>query len=68
MEIEFGGLQNIGCTEKDLRDFGSNIKDEGKEFNVELLIKFFSSKKEKKILFILRMKLMKIAYFYDILR
>ncbi|XP_073121347.1 protein FAR1-RELATED SEQUENCE 5-like [Henckelia pumila] len=47
LEIEYGGPEHVGCTEKDVRNFEKKIRDEQKGIDAETLIAFFESEKEK---------------------
>ncbi|XP_074576130.1 protein FAR1-RELATED SEQUENCE 5-like [Curcuma longa] len=46
-EIEYGGPEQVGCTEKDLRNYDQQLRDELKGIDAETLIEFFASEKEK---------------------
>ncbi|XP_042012355.1 protein FAR1-RELATED SEQUENCE 5-like [Salvia splendens] len=47
LEIECGGPENVGCTERDIRNFEKELKDEQKGIDAETLIEFFTLEKEK---------------------
>ncbi|KZV54794.1 hypothetical protein F511_04416 [Dorcoceras hygrometricum] len=47
LEIEYGGAEHVGCTERDIRNFEKEQRDEQKGFDAETLIEFFESEKEK---------------------
>ncbi|KAG6416174.1 hypothetical protein SASPL_123598 [Salvia splendens] len=47
LEIECGGTESVGCTERDIRNFEKELKDEQKGIDAETLIEFFTSEKEK---------------------
>ncbi|KAG6408053.1 hypothetical protein SASPL_131055 [Salvia splendens] len=47
LEIECGGHESVGCTERDIRNFEKELKDEQKGIDVETLREFFTSEKEK---------------------
>ena len=47
LEIESGGLESVGCTERDIRNFEKKLRDEQKGIDAETLIEFFTSEKEK---------------------
>ncbi|XP_042381983.1 protein FAR1-RELATED SEQUENCE 5-like isoform X1 [Zingiber officinale] len=47
LEIEYGGPERVGCTEKDIRNFEKNLRDEQKGIDAETLIEFFTSEQEK---------------------
>ncbi|KAG6437544.1 hypothetical protein SASPL_102463 [Salvia splendens] len=47
LEIEYGGPESIGCTERDIRNFEKELRDEQKGIDAETLIEFFTSEKEK---------------------
>lgn len=46
-EIESGGPEHVGCTERDLRNYERTLRDEHKGIVAETLIDFFQSEKEK---------------------
>ncbi|XP_074561432.1 protein FAR1-RELATED SEQUENCE 5-like [Curcuma longa] len=46
-DIEYGGLERVGCTETDIRNFENELRDKQKGIDAETLIEFFSSEKEK---------------------
>ncbi|KAG6428030.1 hypothetical protein SASPL_112278 [Salvia splendens] len=46
-EIECGGPENVGCTERDIRNFERDLRDEQKGIDAETVIEFFTSEKEK---------------------
>lgn len=46
-EIESGGPEHVGCTERDLRNYERTLRDEHKGIDAETLIDFFQSEKEK---------------------
>ena len=48
MEIESGGVQNMGCIDKDLRNYEQRLREEHKEVDAKTLLEFFSMEKEKK--------------------
>ncbi|XP_074583474.1 protein FAR1-RELATED SEQUENCE 5-like [Curcuma longa] len=47
LEIEYGGSELIGCTERDIRNFEKELRDEEKGIDAETLIELFASEKEK---------------------
>ena len=47
MEIECGGSQNIGCIEKDVKNFEQHLRDEQRDLDTKSLIEYFSMEKEK---------------------
>ncbi|XP_047964762.1 protein FAR1-RELATED SEQUENCE 5-like [Salvia hispanica] len=47
LEIECGGPENVGCTERDIRNFERDLRDEQKGIDAETVIEFFTSEKEK---------------------
>ncbi|KAH6800400.1 hypothetical protein C2S52_000864 [Perilla frutescens var. hirtella] len=47
LELEYGGPEHIGCTERDIRNLEQEQRDEEKGIDAESLIEFFSSEKEK---------------------
>ncbi|XP_022883458.1 protein FAR1-RELATED SEQUENCE 5-like [Olea europaea var. sylvestris] len=47
MEIEYGGPQNIGCIERDIRNYERDLKEEIKGIDAESLIETFALGKEK---------------------
>ncbi|KZV14291.1 hypothetical protein F511_43796, partial [Dorcoceras hygrometricum] len=47
LEIEYGGLERVGCTERDIRNFETALRDEQKGIDAETLIEFFESEKDK---------------------
>ncbi|KAG6395513.1 hypothetical protein SASPL_146158 [Salvia splendens] len=47
MEIEHGGPESVGCTERDIRNLERDMRDEQKGINAETLVEFFTSEKEK---------------------
>ncbi|KZV24791.1 hypothetical protein F511_34764 [Dorcoceras hygrometricum] len=47
LEIKYGGAEHVGCTERDIRNFEKEQRDEQKGFDAETLIEFFESEKEK---------------------
>ncbi|KAG6399875.1 hypothetical protein SASPL_141360 [Salvia splendens] len=47
LEIEHGGPESVGCTERDIRNFEKELRDEQKGIDAETLIEFFTSEKEK---------------------
>ncbi|XP_074557556.1 protein FAR1-RELATED SEQUENCE 5-like [Curcuma longa] len=54
MEIEYGGAELVGCTERDIRNFERDVRDEEKGIDAETLIELFASEKDKNS-----------AFFYD---
>ncbi|XP_075515325.1 protein FAR1-RELATED SEQUENCE 5-like [Primulina tabacum] len=46
-EIEFGGPEHVGCTERDIRNYEKTLRDEHKGIDAETLIDFFLSEKDK---------------------
>ncbi|XP_075483575.1 protein FAR1-RELATED SEQUENCE 5-like [Primulina tabacum] len=46
-EIEYGGPEHVGCTEKDKRSYKKTLRDEHKGIDAETLIDFFLSEKDK---------------------
>ena len=58
MEIESGGVQNMGCIDKNLRNYEQRLREEHKEVDAETLLEFFLWKKKKILHFILTMSLM----------
>lgn len=47
MEIEYGGPGNIGCIEKDIRNYERDFKEDMKGIDAETFIDFLTSEKEK---------------------
>ena len=47
MEIESGGVQNMGCIDKDLRNYEQRLREEHKEVDAETLLEFFYRKRKK---------------------
>ncbi|XP_073017760.1 protein FAR1-RELATED SEQUENCE 5-like [Primulina eburnea] len=47
LEIQYGGLEHVGCTERDIRNFEKKLRDEQKGIDAETLIEFFASEKDK---------------------
>ncbi|XP_042458601.1 protein FAR1-RELATED SEQUENCE 5-like [Zingiber officinale] len=47
LEIEYDGPERVGCTENDIENFEKELRDEQKDIDVETLIEFFASEKEK---------------------
>ncbi|KAH6783669.1 hypothetical protein C2S52_008628 [Perilla frutescens var. hirtella] len=47
LEIECGGPERIGCTERDIRNLEQELRDEQKGIDAETLIEFFTSEKER---------------------
>ncbi|XP_057785582.1 protein FAR1-RELATED SEQUENCE 5-like [Salvia miltiorrhiza] len=47
LEIESGGPESVGCTERDIMNFEKELRDEQKGIDAETLIEFFTSEKEK---------------------
>ncbi|XP_042398920.1 protein FAR1-RELATED SEQUENCE 5-like [Zingiber officinale] len=47
LEIEYGGPELVGCTERDIRNFEKQLRDERKGIDAETLIELFASEKEK---------------------
>ena len=47
MEIEHGGPESVGCTERDIRNLERDMRDEQKGIDAETLVEFFTSEKEK---------------------
>ncbi|XP_042472371.1 protein FAR1-RELATED SEQUENCE 5-like [Zingiber officinale] len=47
LEIDSGVLEFLGCTERDIRNFERELRDEQKGIDVETLIEFFATEKEK---------------------
>ncbi|KAG6436722.1 hypothetical protein SASPL_101624 [Salvia splendens] len=47
MEIEHGGPESVGCTERDIRNVERDMRDEQKGIDAENLVEFFTSEKEK---------------------
>ena len=48
MEIESGGVQNMGCIDKNLRNYEQRLREEHKEIDVETLLEIFFYEKRKK--------------------
>ncbi|XP_073015699.1 protein FAR1-RELATED SEQUENCE 5-like [Primulina eburnea] len=46
-EIESGGPEHVGCTERDIRNYEKTLRDEHKDIDAETLIDFFMSEKDK---------------------
>ncbi|XP_073017887.1 protein FAR1-RELATED SEQUENCE 5-like [Primulina eburnea] len=46
-EIESGGPEHVGCTERDIRNYEKTLRDEHKGIDAETLIDFFLSEKDK---------------------
>ncbi|XP_073034950.1 protein FAR1-RELATED SEQUENCE 5-like [Primulina eburnea] len=46
LEIEYGGPEHVGCTERDIRNFEKKLRDEQKGIDAETLIEFFASEKD----------------------
>ncbi|XP_073014540.1 protein FAR1-RELATED SEQUENCE 5-like [Primulina eburnea] len=46
-EIESGGPEHVGCTERDIRNYEKTLRDEHKGIDAETLIDFFMSEKDK---------------------
>lgn len=53
MEIKSNSIQNIGCTENDVRNFEQHLRDKHRDIDVESLVEFFSMEKEKKYFILL---------------
>ncbi|XP_073133440.1 uncharacterized protein [Henckelia pumila] len=51
LEIEYGGPEHVGCTEKDISNSEKDLRDEHKGIDAETLIEFFACEKEKKSAF-----------------
>ncbi|XP_073138698.1 protein FAR1-RELATED SEQUENCE 5-like [Henckelia pumila] len=51
LEIEYGGPENVGCTERDLRNYERTLWDEHKGIDAETLIHFFQSENDKSATF-----------------
>ncbi|XP_057793224.1 protein FAR1-RELATED SEQUENCE 5-like [Salvia miltiorrhiza] len=47
LEIEYGGPEHVGCTERDIRNIEQELRDEQKGVDAETLIEFFASEKDK---------------------
>ncbi|XP_074585556.1 protein FAR1-RELATED SEQUENCE 5-like [Curcuma longa] len=47
LEIEYGGPELVGCTEKDIRNYERDLREEEKGIDAETLIELFASEKEK---------------------
>ncbi|KAG6390848.1 hypothetical protein SASPL_148593 [Salvia splendens] len=47
LEMESGGPESVGCTERDIRNLERELRDEQKGIDAETLIEFFTSEKEK---------------------
>ncbi|KAL8477183.1 hypothetical protein ACS0TY_029471 [Phlomoides rotata] len=47
MEIDYGGPENVGCTESDIRNYEQSLKELHKGHDVETLIFSFKSEKAK---------------------
>ncbi|XP_042465845.1 protein FAR1-RELATED SEQUENCE 5-like [Zingiber officinale] len=47
LEIDSGGPEFLGCTERDIRNFERELRDEQKGIDAETLIEFFATEKEK---------------------
>ncbi|KAG6424546.1 hypothetical protein SASPL_114964 [Salvia splendens] len=47
LEMESGGPESVGCTERDIRNLERELRNEQKGIDVETLIEFFTSEKEK---------------------
>ncbi|KAL8504275.1 hypothetical protein ACS0TY_022857 [Phlomoides rotata] len=47
MEIDYGGPENVGCTERDIRNYEQSLKELHKGHDAETLILSFKSEKEK---------------------
>ncbi|KAH6786377.1 hypothetical protein C2S52_005929 [Perilla frutescens var. hirtella] len=52
LEIEYGGPKRVGCTERDIRNFEHELRDEQKGIDAETLIEFFGSEKERNSAFV----------------
>ncbi|XP_074560094.1 protein FAR1-RELATED SEQUENCE 5-like [Curcuma longa] len=46
-EIEYGGPELVGCTERDIRNYEQQQRDEEKGIDAETLIELFASEKDK---------------------
>lgn len=57
-EIKAGGAGNVGCIEKDIRNFQTIDREEKKEIDAQLLIDHFDKMIEMNDLYLLAMKLM----------
>ncbi|XP_073121059.1 protein FAR1-RELATED SEQUENCE 5-like [Henckelia pumila] len=47
LEIEYGGPEHVGCTERDIRNSERTLRDEQKGIDAESLIELFEFEKEK---------------------
>ncbi|XP_042467506.1 protein FAR1-RELATED SEQUENCE 5-like [Zingiber officinale] len=47
LEIDSGGPEFLGCTERDIRNFERELRDEQKGIDAETLIEFFATEKKK---------------------
>ncbi|XP_047952720.1 protein FAR1-RELATED SEQUENCE 5-like, partial [Salvia hispanica] len=47
LEMESGGPESVGCTERDIRNLERDMRDEQKGIDAETLVEFFTSEKEK---------------------
>lgn len=52
LEIDYGGPERLGCTEKYIRNLEKTLKYEQKGINAETLIEFFVSEKDKNSTFL----------------
>ena len=48
MEIVAGGVQNVGCVSRDLRNYERDLREEMKGHDATMLLEYFESEKEKK--------------------
>ncbi|KAL6216512.1 hypothetical protein ACLB2K_009735 [Fragaria x ananassa] len=54
--VQAGGIENIGCTQRDLYNYGRNIRQEKKGHDGDLLYMHFQTEKEKESSFVFRME------------
>lgn len=47
MEISYGGPKNVGCIERDLKNYEQSVKELHKGHDAKTLILFFESEKKK---------------------
>ncbi|XP_042387668.1 protein FAR1-RELATED SEQUENCE 5-like [Zingiber officinale] len=52
LEIDSGGPEFLGCTERDIRNFERELRDKQKGIDAETLIEFFATEKEKNSAFL----------------
>ncbi|XP_073126798.1 protein FAR1-RELATED SEQUENCE 5-like [Henckelia pumila] len=47
LEIEYGGPEHVGCTERDIRNYEKELRDEQKGIDAVTLTEFFALEKER---------------------